>query len=112
MVSQTHITLNRTGDNMPLAGFGTARISNDDTAEVVYNAIKTGYRLIDGALLYGNEAQVGEGVRRAIDEGIVKREELFSKFCFLCTHQVAHPTDCIFFSYRKALEPLPWKGSC
>ncbi|KAI8880515.1 xylose reductase [Backusella circina FSU 941] len=77
MVSSSFITLNRTGDNMPLAGFGTARISPDDTAEVVYNAIKTGYRLIDGALLYGNEAQVGEGVHRAIDEGIVKREELF-----------------------------------
>ncbi|KAI8883233.1 xylose reductase [Backusella circina FSU 941] len=77
MVTQTNITLNRTGDKMPLSGFGTARIAPSDTAEVVYNAIKTGYRLIDGALLYGNEAQVGEGVRRAIDEGIVKREELF-----------------------------------
>ncbi|KAI8888370.1 xylose reductase [Backusella circina FSU 941] len=77
MVPQTYITLNRTGDKMPLAGFGTARIAPSDTAEVVYNAIKTGYRLIDGALLYGNEAQVGEGVRRAIGEGIVKREELF-----------------------------------
>ncbi|KAI8888413.1 4-dihydromethyltrisporate dehydrogenase [Backusella circina FSU 941] len=71
------ITLNRTGDKMPLAGFGTARIPAEETAQVVYNAIKTGYRLIDGALLYNNEDQVGEGVRRAIDEGIVKREELF-----------------------------------
>jgi D-xylose reductase len=65
---------------MPLAGFGTARIPAEETAEVVYNAIKSGYRLIDGALFYDNETQVGEGVRKAIAEGIVKREDLFSKF--------------------------------
>jgi D-xylose reductase len=83
MATPNYITLNRTDDKMPLTGFGTARISPTDTAEVVYNAIKSGYRLIDGALLYGNESQVGEGVRRAIDEGIVKREDLFSKLFFI-----------------------------
>ena len=64
---------------MPLVGFGTARIKANETEEVIYNAIKVGYRLIDGALLYGNEAEVGKGVRRAIQDGLVKREELFSK---------------------------------
>lgn len=73
-----YITLNRTGDKVPLVGFGTARISRDETANVVYTAIKNGYRLIDGALSYGNESEVGEGVRQAIDEGIVQRKELFS----------------------------------
>ncbi|KAI8374899.1 xylose reductase [Blakeslea trispora] len=76
-VLKTHTKLNRTGDQMPLIGFGTARIKADETEEVVYNAIKVGYRMIDGALLYGNEAEVGKGVRRAIKDGIVKREELF-----------------------------------
>jgi D-xylose reductase len=42
----------------------------------VYNAIKTGYRLLDGAGDYGNEKEAGEGVRRALKEGIVTREEL------------------------------------
>ena len=42
----------------------------------MYNAIKAGYRLFDGACDYGNEKEAGEGVRRAINEGIVKREEL------------------------------------
>jgi len=42
----------------------------------VYDAIKAGYRLLDGAGDYGNEKEAGEGVRRAITEGIVKREEL------------------------------------
>ncbi len=44
---------------------------------MVYNAIKTGYRLFDGAADYGNEKEAGEGIKRAIDEGLVKREDLF-----------------------------------
>ncbi|KAI7889537.1 4-dihydromethyltrisporate dehydrogenase [Mucor mucedo] len=71
------LKLNRTGDKIPLVGFGTARIALEDTADIIYTAIKSGYRLIDAALCYGNEAQVGEGIRKAIDDGIVKREELF-----------------------------------
>lgn len=41
---QDYVVLNRTGDKMPLVGFGTARISEEETEQVVYNAIKTGYR--------------------------------------------------------------------
>lgn len=43
---------------------------------MVYDAIKAGYRLFDGAGDYGNEKESGEGVRRALEEGIVKRDEL------------------------------------
>lgn len=42
----------------------------------MYNAIKAGYRLLDGAGDYGNEKEAGEGVRRAIADGLVKREDL------------------------------------
>ncbi|KAI8991263.1 4-dihydromethyltrisporate dehydrogenase [Mycotypha africana] len=70
-------TLKPTGNKIPLVGFGTARIPPEETEEVVYNAIKSGYRMIDGAYLYGNEKEVGKGVRRAIADGIVKREDLF-----------------------------------
>jgi D-xylose reductase len=42
----------------------------------VYKAVKTGYRLFDGAGDYGNEKEAGEGIRRALREGLVKREEL------------------------------------
>ena len=45
--------------------------------EVVYTAIKTGYRLIDTAASYMNEDAVGRAIKRAIDEGVVKRKELF-----------------------------------
>ena len=45
-------------------------------SQAVHNAIKAGYRLFDGACDYGNEKAAGEGIRRALNEGIVKREEL------------------------------------
>ena len=48
----------------------------DVDLQVVYNAIKVGYRLLDGAGDYGNEKEAGEGVRRAIADGLVKREDL------------------------------------
>jgi hypothetical protein len=51
-------------------------ITDQDFLKMVYNAIKAGYRLFDGAGDYGNEKEAGEGVRRALKEGIVKRGEL------------------------------------
>lgn len=40
-------------------------------------AIKTGYRLFDGAYDYQNEKEAGEGIKRAISDGLVKREDIF-----------------------------------
>lgn len=65
------------GYEMPMLGLGTWTLSNDVAEESAYFAIKNGYRLIDTARYYGNEIGVGRGVRRAIDEGIVSREEIF-----------------------------------
>ncbi|KAJ7925933.1 NADP-dependent oxidoreductase domain-containing protein [Mycena leptocephala] len=62
---------------MPLVGFGLWKVTKSTCADTVYNAIKTGYRLFDGAGDYGNEKEAGEGVRRALADGLVKREELF-----------------------------------
>ncbi|MDT2640291.1 aldo/keto reductase [Enterococcus dongliensis] len=70
------ITLNN-GVEMPQLGFGVYQIPLEETAEAVYQAIKTGYRLIDTASIYGNEKETGEGIKRAINEGLVTREELF-----------------------------------
>ena len=61
--------------DIPLIGLGTSRIENVE--EVVYHSIKDGIRLIDTAFKYGNEEEIGKGIKRAIDEGIVKREDLF-----------------------------------
>ncbi|EAW08252.1 aldo/keto reductase [Aspergillus clavatus NRRL 1] len=65
------------GYEMPLVGFGLWKVNNDTCADQVYEAIKAGYRLFDGACDYGNEVECGQGVARAIKEGIVKREDLF-----------------------------------
>jgi len=62
---------------MPLVGFGLWKVTKASCAEIVYEAIKAGYRLFDGAGDYGNEKEAGQGVKRALSEGIVKREELF-----------------------------------
>ena len=67
------ITLNN-GVGMPLLGFGVFQVPDAEECErVVSEAIGAGYRLIDTAAAYGNEAAVGE----AIKQSGVAREELF-----------------------------------
>ncbi|KAF3051245.1 NAD(P)H-dependent D-xylose reductase (XR) [Didymella keratinophila] len=65
------------GHPMPLVGFGLWEVPKDTAAESVYNAFKSGYRLFDGAYDYQNEKDAGEGIKRAISEGLVKREDIF-----------------------------------
>lgn len=67
----------RSGAKMPLLGLGTWQLSGQDAEDAVYMAIQLGFRHIDCAEAYGNEANVGAAIRRAIDEGIVRREDLF-----------------------------------
>ena len=65
------------GIKMPILGLGTWTLSNDEAEESVYTAIKVGFRLIDTAEYYGNELGVGRGVKKSIEEGIIKREDIF-----------------------------------
>ncbi len=65
------------GYEMPVIGLGTWTLSDDEAENSVYAALKSGMRLIDTARYYGNEVGVGRGLQRAIDEGIVTREEVF-----------------------------------
>lgn len=63
---------------MPIEGFGVFQIPDAKQCEqVTYDAIKVGYRLIDTAAAYMNEEAVGKAIRRAIADGLVKREDLF-----------------------------------
>ena len=75
------------GLEIPLMGLGTSRILTIDDekiplekrinpANVVYNAINNGVRLIDTAYKYGNERNIGNGIRKALNERICKREDL------------------------------------
>ena len=71
-----YVKLNN-GVKMPKIGFGVYQIDKNDTERCVLDAIKVGYRLIDTAQSYFNEEEVGNAIEKAIDSGLVKREELF-----------------------------------
>ena len=65
------------GVEVPVLGIGTFMISPDDTEKSVYAALKLGYRMIDTANAYMNEEAVDKALKKAINEGIVTREEVF-----------------------------------
>jgi len=65
------ITLND-GNTIPQLGFGVFQIEPNDTAEAVKEALRISYRHIDTAEMYGNEREVGEGIRASgLDRGEV-----------------------------------------
>src|SRR5690554_2792480 len=69
-------TANRTfhdGRNAPLIGLGTWQIPDESVDKVVAQAIEVGYRSIDTAAIYDNEAGVGKGIR----ESGIPRSDLF-----------------------------------
>mmetsp|Transcript_36827 Transcript_36827/g.95372 ORF Transcript_36827/g.95372 Transcript_36827/m.95372 type:complete len:675 (-) Transcript_36827:23-2047(-) len=65
------------GRRMPMVGFGTWKLPKEETAQLVYDAIRVGYRHIDCACDYGNEKEVGQGIKKAIEEGLVTRKDLW-----------------------------------
>jgi methylglyoxal/glyoxal reductase len=74
---QETTTLNN-GVNMPWFGLGVFKV--EDGPELVHaikTAIRHGYRSIDTASIYGNEAGVGEGIREGMKEAGITREDLF-----------------------------------
>jgi len=64
-------------NSIPPVGFGLWKIPKQQCADLVFQAIKNGYRHFDSASDYGNEKEVGDGIKRAIDEGLCTREELW-----------------------------------
>ncbi len=65
------------GAALPSVGLGLWKIEPSQTADMVRSAIEAGYRHIDAACDYGNELQAGAGLKRAMQSGLCRREELW-----------------------------------
>jgi D-xylose reductase len=95
--------LARTGDSMPVLGLGMWKVPKDVTAQCVIDAIEAGWRHFDCACDYGNEKEVGDGIRQAISSGSVTREELWVTSKLWNTY---HNPEHVLQACNKSLEDL------
>lgn len=74
---EQQIKLRDDAGEMPALGFGTLISDSRRTREVVRTAVETGFRHLDAAERYRNEADVGEALKDVFDAGTVRRDDLF-----------------------------------
>ena len=67
----------RNDDSIPQLGLGTWKSKPGEVKEAVIEALKVGYRHIDCAFIYNNEAEIGEAFEYCFENGIVSRRDLF-----------------------------------
>jgi aldehyde reductase len=92
------------GYNMPVLGLGTYQADKKgEVKQAVIEAIEAGYRHIDGARVYENEKEVGAGIKAKIDDGTVKREDLFVVSKLWDTY---HRPERVLTGIKKTLEDL------
>ena len=65
------------GDLMPMIGLGTWKSAPGEVYDVIREAIRIGYRHFDCAHIYGNEREIGQALKDALDAGEVKRKDLW-----------------------------------
>lgn len=98
---KTHSYLN--GDEMPIFGLGTWKSKPGEVYAAMKEAIRIGYRHIDCAMIYGNEVEIGNAIRDAINEGQVTRKALW------VTSKLwgnAHGRDNVAGALKKTLQDL------
>jgi len=88
---------------MPRIGFGLWKIPKDICSNSVYKAINAGYRHLDSASDYGNEGEVGEGIKMALEDGLCKREDLWITSKLWNTY---HHPDHVSQALEKTLKDL------
>ncbi len=65
------------GDRMPAVGLGLWKVDRPQAARTVEEAVRCGYRHLDSACDYGNEAEVGAGLRQVLQSGACRRDDLW-----------------------------------
>ena len=65
------------GDRMPMLGLGTWKSEPGDVYRAVKEAVRLGYRHIDCAPIYGNEAEIGQALCEVFKEGLVSRDQMW-----------------------------------
>ncbi|XP_069139684.1 aldo-keto reductase family 1 member B1-like isoform X2 [Argopecten irradians] len=65
------------GYKIPCVGLGTWKAKPEEVGAAVKSTVRLGYHHLDCALVYGNEKEIGKAIKECIDEGLVKREDLF-----------------------------------
>ena len=90
-------------NSIPPVGFGLWKIPPETCADRVYEAIQLGYRHLDSASDYANEAEVGIGIKRALDDGLCEREDLWVTSKLWNTH---HAPEHVAPALQKSLDDL------
>jgi len=102
-MSKSLLTTLSSGAKMPSVGLGTWKAGPGEVKAAVLEAIKAGYRHLDCACDYGNEDEVGAGIKAAIDGGICTREDLWVTSKLWCTY---HEKEQVEPACRKTLADL------
>ncbi|KAI9724213.1 MAG: hypothetical protein M1828_003958 [Chrysothrix sp. TS-e1954] len=75
-----------TGSQIPALGLGTWQSAPGEVEKAVLHALKSGYRHIDCAYMYGNSSEVGSALAEAFKTGVCKREDVFVTSKLWCTY--------------------------
>ncbi|XP_013793363.2 aldose reductase-like [Limulus polyphemus] len=101
MASHDKVVHLASGQNVPIIGLGTWKSPPGKVKQAVIDAIDAGYRQIDSALVYGNESEVGAGLKEKISDGTITREDVFIiDKCWNTFHKRERVVECCKLSLK------------
>lgn len=78
------------GDRIPALGLGTWKSGKGEVGAAVREALRLGYRHVDGAKIYGNEAEIGQALQSSIRGGVDRSELWITSKLWNCDHRAEH----------------------